>query len=228
MSALLESLLLLASMAASYVWVSSPDLRPYSLQLTAVLFGVFFLSKRLSRSAGHHVLPNPRSLETSFLLAAVALVVGSSGGVSSPFLPLFHLLLFFSALSLRVTSNLVAVLALTVFLWGVSPHPFAKEDWIELLSLPFLLPLLLFARLQLDEVQAEKYRLENQIERTTREEVQVTRFLGSHLRPKLRHLREQLQLSPHNAPVAAKQLLILEDEAQRIEQELNMENTQEY
>lgn len=216
----MESLLLLASVAVSYVWVSSPELRPFSLQLTAALFGVFFLSKRLSRSAGHHVLPNPQSLETSFLLAAVALVVGSTGGVHSPFLPLFHLLLFFGALSLGIASNIVAVSSLTIFLWAVSPHPFAKQDWIELFSLPFLLPLLVFARIQFDEVQTEKYRLANQQEKTNQEEAKISGFFRSHLRPKLKHLRELLQISPQNSAVAAHQLLILEDEAERIEREL--------
>lgn len=216
MPALLESLLLLASLAASYTWVSSPELRPYSLQLTAILLGIFFVSKRLSRSGVHHVLPTPESLETAFLVGAVSLVVGSTGALDSPFLPLFHLILFFGVLSLRTTGNLALVTALTVFLWATSGQPFSREDWIELLSLPFLLPLLIFARMQFDESRDRAHLLESEDEALREEEARIARFVRAYLRPKLRQVRNLLDTSAANAPAAAKQLALVEDEAEQI------------
>ncbi len=216
MPALLESLLLFVSLVASYLWVSLPNLRPYSLQMTACLLVIFFISKRLSRAAGHHILPNPQSLETAFLTAAIALVVGSTGSIASPFLPLFHLLLFFGALSFTLVGNLVSVVLLTIFLWGTSVHPLGKADLIELLSLPFLLPLLIFARQQFTEAREKTHQLENETEAIAQEEARLSAWLRRFLQPKLRQVRQSLSLTPQNTTIVVKQLVILEESADRI------------
>ena len=150
LGSILEPVSIAASFLLAYFWVSSPMLREYSLQLAAGLFLIYFLTKRLQQTKWHHIMPSEESLETALLVGAVAVVVGSTDALGSPFLPLFYLLLFVSVMTINLYSNLVEMVALLLFLWAVSVHPLTGNYWLELLSLPLLLPLMLFPRCQFE------------------------------------------------------------------------------
>lgn len=222
MSRLLETFSLLFTLTLAYIWVSLPALRGLSLQLTAVCFLAYFLSKRLSHSGWHHVVPRPESIETALLLGAIALLVGSTGGLASPFVPLFYLLLFLSALTLNLGANIVEMVALTVFLWGTSAHPLSTAQTIELFSLPLLLPLMVFARYQFEEAQEQQHLVEQEEALLSQEESEVIIFLSTYLRPKLQHVRVALETSKDNVWLARKQLELLEKEAQDLLQSVEL------
>jgi hypothetical protein len=213
MPALLEALLAFAGLVLAYVWISLPWLRPYSLQATAVFFALYFVSKRLKRSGWHEILPSGETFEAAFLVGAVALVVGYTGGLNSPFLPLFYILLFLTALSLRLSTNVIELFGITLFLWATSSHPFTRDSWISLLAFPFLLPLLAFARMQFDQANEEKCLLAVEERTLDSEEKRMAKFLLEFTVPKLRAIRDLLRVTPGNAEIAARQIILLEDES---------------
>lgn len=215
MSALVESLLIILSVSLSYLWLTSPDLHPYSLQLTALFFVAYFVAKRFQRAGWHHILPSSETFQAALLTAGLTLVVGATGGLNSPFLPLFHLLLFVAALSLGMWANLVEMSTLTVFLWAISTHPLTNANTISLLSLPFLLPLMIFARMQFEEAQTERALLK----KNNSEEEKTQRYLKNFLVPKLQAVRESLSMSHNNTPLVQKQLALLENETNRLIEE---------
>jgi len=209
---MLQPLLIIISLVLSYLWVSVPELRSLSLQFTGGLFLLYFISKRFTSDRLHHILPKPESLETALLTLAVAVVVGSTGSLQSPFLPLFHIILFVSVLTISLEANLVKMLGLTLFLWGTTAHPLDQQLWIELMSLPFLLPLMIFARLEFEEAREEKHLhlLEEQL--LSQQESRMLLFLSTFLKPKLSFVRQLLQTSTQNTWTAVKQIELLEQE----------------
>lgn len=220
-SALFEPASVSVAFFLAYWWVNTPTVSEYSLQLSAGLFLIYFLTKRLRQSKLYHLMPSEESLETALLVGAVAVVVGSSGALSSPFLPLFYLLLFVSVMTVSLPTNLVEMMSLLVFLWASSTHPLTTNSWLELLSLPLLLPLMLFARWQFEEAEEDKYRLEQEETLLASQETNMLMFLSTYLLPKLRQLRAMLILSELNRPSVAQQLAILEQESQRIMQDID-------
>ncbi len=226
-SALLEPASILVSFGLAYAWVTSPALREYSLQLSAGLFLVYFISKKLQQSKLRHIMPSESTLETALLVGAVAIVVGSTGGLGSPFLPLFYLLLFVSVMTVDLTTNLVEMVSLLVFLWAISIHPLSTNYWLELFSLPLLLPLMLFARWQFEEAQEDKYRLQQEEHLLAHQETNMLMFLSTFLVPKLRQLRAMLILSEQNRLSVAKQLELLELESQRVMNDIDVADDSE-
>lgn len=209
---MLQPILIIISLTLSYLWVSVPELRALSLQLTGVLLVVYFISKRFTSSRLHHVLPKPESFETALLTTAVAVVVGSTGSLHSPFLPLFHLILFISVLTISLEANIVKMFGLCMFLWSTSTHPLTQGMWIELFSLPFLLPLMIFARLEFEEAKEEKHLLELEESTLSQQESRMLLLLSTFLKPKLGYIRQLLQTSKDNTWSAIKQIELLEEE----------------
>lgn len=224
---MLEPATILLAILLAYTWTAFPGLQPYSLQLTAGLFLLYFLSKRLSGSRWHHVLPRPETWETALLVSAVAILVGATGGLSSPFLALFYVLLFLSALTLSVAANLVEMIALVVFLWAVSVQPLSRDLWIRLVEFPILLPLLLFARVQYEEARREKARAVADETQMASQEQKMLLFLSTHLRPKLMQFRQMLLMSDpqdQNRQVVAQQIALLEKDVAEVSQVIDEEN----
>lgn len=216
MRRLFEPISLIIALALAYAWVVLPELRIYSLQLAAFGLVLFFLLKRMGRSRLHHVLPKPDSLEAAVLFGVVSLGIGATGGLASPFVPVYYLLLFITVLTLSLSSNLIVLVGMSLFLWGTTPHPLASMQLIELLSLPFLLPLMVFARMQFDEAKEQKYLAEQEEVLLNEQEEQVVSFLSEHLHPKLQSLRLALEISPENNWMVRRQLEVLEKDSQEL------------
>lgn len=216
MRRLFEPLSLVVALALAYAWVVLPELRTYSLQLASFGLVLFFVLKRIGRSRLHHILPKPDSLEAAVLLGVVSLGIGATGGLASPFLPVYYLLLFITVLTLSLSSNLIALVGMSLFLWGTTPHPLDVTYLIELVSLPFLLPLMVFARMQFDEAREQKYLAEQEEVLLNEQEEQVVQFLGDHLHPKLQSLRLALEISPENNWMVRRQLEVLEKDSQEL------------
>lgn len=220
-----EPISLVISLVLAAIWVSQPGLSEYSLQLATILFLIYFLVKRWQGSRWnkdlHHIMPKADTIEASVLLAAVAVVVGSSGGLASPFLPLFYLLLFVSVLTLHLYTNLVEMVALIVFLWTITPPPFTTNHFLELISLPLLLPLMLFARWQFEEAQEDKFRLQLEEQLLAKQESKIMIFLSTYLQPLLRQMKGMLYINPDNRFSVIKQLEQLEQEIQQLMHELD-------
>lgn len=218
--AMLQPILIIIALSLSYVWVSIPELRDISLQLTGVLLVFYFVSKRFTSSRLHHILPKPESFETALLTMAVAVIIGSTGSLDSPFLPLFHLILFVSVLTISLEANIVKMIGLTIFLWSTSVHPLTRPMWIELMSLPFLMPLMIFARVEFEEAREERHLITLEEDLLKQQESRILLFLGTYLKPKLSYIRQLLQLQ-ENTWTATKQLELLEQEVTQAMQEID-------
>ncbi|MCD8484809.1 hypothetical protein LRY65_02595 [Candidatus Woesebacteria bacterium] len=217
---MLQPILIIIALSASYVWVSVPELRDISLQLTGLLLVFYFVSKRFTANRLHHILPKPESFETALLTTAVAVIIGSTGSLESPFLPLFHLILFISVLTISLEANIIKMIGLTIFLWSTSVHPLTRSMWIELMSLPFLMPLMIFARLEFEEAREERHLHELEDDLLKQQESRMLLFLGTYVKPKLAYIRQLLQLQ-ENTWTASKQLELLEQEVTQAMQEID-------
>ena len=162
----------------------------------------------------------------ALLAGAVAILVGATGGITSPFLALFYVLLFLSALTLSVPANLVEMVALVVFLWAVSAQPFGRDQWIRLVELPILLPLLLFARMQFEEARKEKARANEGEQIMASQEQKMLLFLSTILKPKLEQFRKMLLTSEQNRQVVAQQISTLEKEITDLGETIDEENNE--
>jgi len=209
------------SFIVSYLVATSKSLESYSLQVAAGLFLLYFIGKKLQHSKWNRLMPKEESIETAVLLVAVCVVIGSSGGLASPFMPLFILLLFISVLTIRLTSNLVVMGGMMIFLWAVSRHPLDMNQLLALLTLPLIFPLMLFARWQFESAQENRWRLRLEEELLSSQESHMLMFLSTYLIPLLKQLRAMLVISEQNRLSVAKQLEILEQEANRVVKDID-------
>jgi len=203
----------------SFVWVRTPALHPYSLQLIAALTLLYFGVKYSAKKKLHHILPNALSFETSMLTATLLLVVGYTGGTASLFLPLLHFLLFLSLFTLDTASLITLGLTIPFFLWAVggggltsggvggalgngslSTHTIAT-----LLSFPALLPLLLFAKTQYQERLAEKHTLQVRGD----QKIDMTMFITTFLKPKLYTMFQLSSYPAENKENIQKQIRVI-------------------
>lgn len=158
MALLLHILQLLGAVGLSYVWLSSPALRPYSPQLFALTVIGYFLVKKLSTKHGEKtkfsawiLLPRHSSLEMSLITLSFLLMIGHTGNLKSFLFPLSFVHLFFLTLSTETLSALIATLAIVWFHFSLTPNPSMPEISL-LLSLPITEIGLLIFREQLKTV----------------------------------------------------------------------------
>lgn len=189
----------------SYAWLSIPRLSPYSLQLTAVLILLYFFIKWKTKGSVRHVLPAALTAELSVIIAAVLLLVGSTGSTTSLFIPGLYLLLFFAILTVDVATVAVLDFLIVLFLWATTPPPLSGHQIATLLSFPILLPLLLSAKLHHDEMKEQETR-------SAVEEEQTVLFLSTFLKPKMQHLAHLSNFIRENEKIIRKQIELIQEE----------------
>lgn len=214
MKGLLDSALIGAALLTALVWTRHPLLAPYTLQLLAACVVAYVVLVRWRARRWHHVLPQAESVEGALLAGAMALLIGRTGGLDSPFLPLAHVLLFVTVLTLDLGANVIHAVGLTLFLWAAGPHPLTQPLWISLLSLPAVLPLMMLARIELETARYRQMQEKHTEAVLAGQETRALLFLETFLRPKLAALRTFLESNPQHADVAARQVRILESAAE--------------
>ncbi|MEK7458481.1 MAG: hypothetical protein AAB612_03310 [Patescibacteria group bacterium] len=189
----------------SYVWIIDPDLQQFSLQLTGVLFLLFLVVQKFAGKRLGSLSTDSTSYELIIITTALFVLVGSTGGISSIFLPLTYGLLFLSVLTLHTTTIVTLTASIPLFLWAISQHALSVHDIATLLSFPALLPLLLFARQEHKRIQADEQSLESS--GTYMQESGL--FLSTFLLPKLEKLLELSQYPEHNSETLQRQILLI-------------------
>jgi hypothetical protein len=223
----MEPALILLAFVAAFFWVRQPALQPYSLQLTAALFVAYFLGKRLMRAQWHHFFPggNGNFMETALLVAGTAVLVGHTGALSSPFLPIFFLLMFASVLTLHISSLVVELTGLMIFLWAISAQPWSWHDVITWLSFPLLTPLMIFARWQWEDAQKSQRAAQQTVQELTQQESTTLLFLSTFLKPKLQLVAASL-FTARNLEMAQQQIQLLITEVDNTIRELDANSTE--
>lgn len=181
-----------------------PQLNAYSLQFTALLILTYMFLKWRTKNV-RAVLPKAENIEFSILLTSLLLLVGSTGSVSSLFLPVLYLLLFFAVLILETSSVVLLDALLVLFLWATTPQPLTQHHMATLISFIVLLPLLIFAKTQYDEMKkTQQY--------ASVEEEEIMLFLSTFLKPKMKYLHELSEYVQHNEQLISKQIRLIQDE----------------
>jgi len=138
------NLLLVLVLLLSVLWTNSPTLAPYTLQLTAFLFLVFFGVQFSFHARKRKVKP---LLDFSLLTVIVFLLIISTGGLLSPLFFLVYFLMFAIALFLEPVAPLFLAIAMfSLLLVNTNPENISTLV-LQLISLLMISPLaLLFGK----------------------------------------------------------------------------------
>ncbi|HCC84769.1 MAG TPA: hypothetical protein DEP87_03740 [Candidatus Pacebacteria bacterium] len=129
-----HTVLLSVTVAWAFVWLKTPNLAHYSLQLFGASVLSYFIIKRLNQAEFWQLLPSPLSLEMSTATLAFLLLIGATGNLHSPLFVLSFVHLFFLALSTHTITALIVTLEICLFHFGLNP----EMSTIELSSLASL------------------------------------------------------------------------------------------
>lgn len=218
MSAWLQSLLLSVSLLAAYIWIQTPFLANYSLQVFALTLGVYFLSKRLSKAKLWHLAPRRESWEMMLATFAFSLLIGSTGNVSSPFFALTFVHLFFLVMATHYMSSLLIAGELVLFHYALSPQTIGS-DWQVLVTLPLVLTFFLFGKHQHQEVVKEKHLLQQNeatIASIEGDESSLLSFIQPFLGQKLEAIKELSKYPSANHDAIVGQITLIQVEMQRV------------
>jgi hypothetical protein len=214
MPALLHTLLLLLTLAGVYGWLHIPGLYPFSPQAFAGTILIYFIVKRLSKAKYWHILPAAMSIETILATFAFLLLIGSTGNTSSIFYPLTYIHLFFIVFSSHASTSVIMTMAIMLFHYSLTPGgAVGPHVTVSLLTMPIILMLFLFARLQYEEVIRDRLiikRGKKQLEQLTAEDHHLKQFLQGFIRPKLDQLLGLSQFPQENQAVIQGQVQLLQ------------------
>lgn len=146
---LIHATLITLTLGASFV-ISKSYLAQYELFISALLFIIFFLSKRK--------LPIPyyRVVESIIYTFIVSSVVLTTGGSNSPLFFLLYFLLFALSLLLEPLVSLTTALALLIFYFLSMGDDTSPNQLLSLLSLLLITPFALFIGKEYLKVQQSK------------------------------------------------------------------------
>jgi hypothetical protein len=202
------------------VWISLPGLHPWGLQGAALLTIAYVLSLRATGKKVSHFLPPAAGLQSIFLTTAAGILVGSTGGIDSPFLLVLPVTVFFCTLTLPLTAVLVQALGLSLILWITHPGTMQTIDLTRFLMLPLLLPLILLARLEIDQSRQSRHAEFLATQKQEKQAQEALIFLSTLVGPKIHSIQIFLRHSPDNRLPAAQQLETLLQEIRDFSHEL--------
>jgi hypothetical protein len=122
-----HTLLLSLMVGWAFVWLKTPSLSPYSLQLFGSSVIAYFVIKKLNKAEFWQLLPSPVSLEMAAATLAFLLVIGATGNLQSPLFALTFVHLFFLALSTHTVTAIVLTFAIVLFHYGMAKDITALE-----------------------------------------------------------------------------------------------------
>lgn len=142
-----QTTFLLSALAITFVWINSPTLSAYTVQVIAFLVILYFTNHLFLGDDGRFT-----QLLDGFIFAQVTLLlVSQTGKLNSPLFFLLYLLLFGLALFLGARSTLVFACGLVVFFLGEIR---SLLSLVQLLGLVLMTPLALaFGRQYLEVLQ---------------------------------------------------------------------------
>ncbi len=124
---LYHTLLLSLMVGGAFVWLKTPTLAPYSLQLFGISVLGYFVIKKLNKAEFWQLLPSHASLEMAAATLAFLLVIGATGNLHSPLFALTFVHLFFLALSTHTLTAIILTFAIMLFHYGMAKDITALE-----------------------------------------------------------------------------------------------------
>lgn len=132
---IVHSVVLIFSIALAFV-LARTGLSKYDLQLTAVLFIVFFVTKKFLIKTD----AKSRLIESVIFTLIIVSIVNSTGGVTSPFFFLIYFLLFSLSLLLEPIISITATLTLIIMFLLSLPENQDLSRLLPIFSLAFITP----------------------------------------------------------------------------------------
>lgn len=151
---IVHSIILIITIALSFIFPKT-NLAQYDLQISAFLFIILYLVKRLS---GQHKNPSSRLTESVVFTLIILMTVNSTGGVNSGFFFLIYFLLFSLSLLLEPVISITATISLIIFFLMSLPPGQSLRNLLPIFSLAFLTPFALFLGQEYVEVQKSKVK----------------------------------------------------------------------
>ncbi len=202
------------------IWVSVPELQPWGLQATAAFFLLYFASTRFAEKQTLRFLPPRDTLHSIFLTAGAGILVGSTGGTQSPFLLVLPVTVFFCTLTLPLGAVLTQTLGLSLILWITHSGHWSQLDVTKFLLLPLLLPMIILARLEIDQSRHSRHAEFLANEKLQKQAQDALLFLTTVVGPKIQTIQLFLQQSSENREQANQQLEILRQDIRAFSHDL--------
>lgn len=140
----IHSLILVLSVAGSYLWLITPTLTPYTLQLVAGLVLVY-AALHWFRKGSHSHKKSTIPLDLTLLTIIILLLVVETGALTSPLIFLLYFLLFAVALLFEIEATLLLTgTLLSFFLLFPSTDLTDLAHLSELVALIMITPLALY------------------------------------------------------------------------------------
>lgn len=213
-----QAVVLVSTVGLAYLWLQTPLLSQYALQIFAATVLVFFVIKRLKKAKLWYVLPENMSVEMALVTFAFMLLIGATGNMDSHFYALTYVHLFLLALTTRVSTAISTTIAVMIFHFMLTPN-LNLSELSSVLVLPLLLTFFLFAKRQYDEVQTEKALLAKETalaENFSHAEHNLENFITEFLKPKLQQLQSLAAKEATSTKELATQISLLESEADKV------------
>ena len=178
---IIHSIVLVVTIVAGFL-VSKSFLANYDLQFVAVLFIVYFLSRKLLIPK----VPQSKLLESIIFTLIIVSTVVTTGGVDSPLFFLVYFLLFSLSLLLEPIISITSTIALIVCFLFTLPENQSLKTLLPIFSLAFLTPFALI--LGQEYAVAQKLKTEN-----IRKEQDTFLFLSLILKTHLKEIKQYLE-----------------------------------
>ena len=208
----IHTLVLLGSLALSFLFVQLPTLSIYSLQAVAVAALAFFLLKLVNKQKIHHPIPQYATLEVALITFIFSLLIGATGNINSTFYPLTYVYLFLLAFSTYTQTAIMTALGLMLYQYVLLTENTTYTDAFDLLgliSIPIVLTFFIFAKQQHEELIKERKQLKAENQAINELEVRA------------QGLTSQLAIVQQELDTSQVQLQKLKEALVQVNQELN-------
>ena len=163
-----QALLMTSSVITAYVFLQVPALGQYSLQLFALLFLIYWLLQRRSQRRLFYPFAQQFSANILLLNMAFMLLIGGSGGLSSPWFVLTFIQLFFVALACSDQLAILLSLQLVLFYLGLGLNiagnltAMTMTELSNLLAVPLVMLFYLFGKNQYQKAHYQTLLLDSE------------------------------------------------------------------
>lgn len=181
----IHSIVLIITIAIAFLFPKT-NLAQYDLQISAVLFIIMFLSRRLINKTG-------RLLESVIFTLVVLLIVNTTGNTTSPFFFLIYFLLFALALLMEPVIAITTSFTLMVgFMFTIAPNQ-EIGALIPVFSLAFLTPFALLLGQEYIRVKNDELRIKNLEGKINQKQEDTFLFLSLMLKNHLKNIKSAIE-----------------------------------
>ena len=150
---IIHSLILVFTIVLTFIFPKT-SLADYELQITAGLFVILYLAKKIFMPESSQ----SRLIESVIFTLVILGIINSTGGLSSPFFFLSYFLLFSLSLLLEPIISITTTLTLIIFFLFSLPANQSFPTLLPIISLAFITPFALYLGQEHIEVQKSKVK----------------------------------------------------------------------